>query len=387
MMPIEGGRRIPLSLMRRGEIFGEMAFFEGRPRSATVVAREPCVLLEVTGQGFRRILEEHPDVEVKVLLKVSERLRTANEQILHAQLHGVDEKLRFFNEKLDVEHRIVDASLKAAQTVFDQTKLRADEVIQSADRSRTRLQVTASVVGLVLTLVVTLLGFLGYRELESVRSAGTEAKGHVKEALGHVEAAKGHVEAVQKDVSIVRSMTEEVKRQRGEVDATLGRLTASMELLDSLLTRRFREVLGDKNVGEAVGIYQEMQALRPTDIRLIEDLYSDLETEILRPKSGKRGDWSDLLKAMLADARKSTPPRNEMWLQALALANALLAKPRDQVEAALSEFERVAAAERARGVAPDKETLRRLKRFFDQDQTDEDKRRVFSRAVLLASGP
>ncbi|HYM99982.1 MAG TPA: cyclic nucleotide-binding domain-containing protein, partial [Aestuariivirgaceae bacterium] len=114
VLPMDGGKQINLSVMRKGEVFGEMGFFEERPRSATVIARESCMLLEIGGRDFRKTLEDHPEIEVKLLLTVSKRLRNANEQLLNLHLHGIDEKLQLFNAKLDVEHRIVDTSLRAA---------------------------------------------------------------------------------------------------------------------------------------------------------------------------------------------------------------------------------------------------------------------------------
>jgi signal transduction histidine kinase/CheY-like chemotaxis protein len=90
----EGGQPILLSLMLRGETFGEMGFFEGLPRSATVRARETCVVLEIRGQELRQLAEARPDIEFKVLLKASERLRSKNEQILALHLKGVEDANR-----------------------------------------------------------------------------------------------------------------------------------------------------------------------------------------------------------------------------------------------------------------------------------------------------
>ena len=84
------GQSILLSLMRRGETFGEMALFEGRPRSATVRARDACVVLEIQGQELRRLVDARPDIEFKVLLPVSERLRSKNEQLLALHLKAVE---------------------------------------------------------------------------------------------------------------------------------------------------------------------------------------------------------------------------------------------------------------------------------------------------------
>ncbi|MGH7289034.1 MAG: ATP-binding protein [Myxococcota bacterium] len=84
------GQTIQLSLMRRGETFGEMAFFEGRPRSATVRARDACVVLEIKGQELRRFADARPDIEFKVLLTVSERLRSKNDQLLALHLKALE---------------------------------------------------------------------------------------------------------------------------------------------------------------------------------------------------------------------------------------------------------------------------------------------------------
>jgi len=93
-----GDQAIVLSRMTRGETFGEMGFFERRPRSATVRACERCVVLEIRGEGMRALADAHPDVGFKVLLRVSERLRSKNEQILSLHLRGVEASNRAKDE-------------------------------------------------------------------------------------------------------------------------------------------------------------------------------------------------------------------------------------------------------------------------------------------------
>jgi len=85
-----GGEAIVLSTMLSGELFGEMGLFERRPRSATVRARESSVVLEINGDELRQLAAVHRDLEVNVLLKVSERLRSKNEQILALHLKGLE---------------------------------------------------------------------------------------------------------------------------------------------------------------------------------------------------------------------------------------------------------------------------------------------------------
>ncbi len=94
----ERGQTILLSLMLPGETFGEMAFFEGMPRSATVRARDACIVLELKGHELRRLSDSRPDIEFQVLLTVSERLRNKNERLMGLHLKAVEEANRAKDE-------------------------------------------------------------------------------------------------------------------------------------------------------------------------------------------------------------------------------------------------------------------------------------------------
>jgi CRP-like cAMP-binding protein len=58
-----------------GEFFGEMALMEERPRSATVTARARTKCLQLVRWDFRALLKENPDLAVRMLEVVVQRLR------------------------------------------------------------------------------------------------------------------------------------------------------------------------------------------------------------------------------------------------------------------------------------------------------------------------
>jgi CRP/FNR family cyclic AMP-dependent transcriptional regulator len=176
VLELSEGPSISLSVMWKGELFGEVAFLEHKVRSATVRAKEPCTVLEIRGPEFLRLMVDHPDIQFRLLEKMSERLRNTGEQILGLNLTNVDEKLRLFNLKLDTEQRLFESSLKAAQTMFDQTKLRADEVINSAERSRDRLQKTIGLVSAFATLVIMILAAFGFKQVWDVSRTAEEVR-------------------------------------------------------------------------------------------------------------------------------------------------------------------------------------------------------------------
>jgi len=56
------GRQVPVAELEEGSFFGEMSMLSGEPRTATVVAAEPCELLELDRATLDGITQRHPHV-------------------------------------------------------------------------------------------------------------------------------------------------------------------------------------------------------------------------------------------------------------------------------------------------------------------------------------
>jgi CRP-like cAMP-binding protein len=69
---IRSGRRI--AHLAKGDFVGEIAVIARIPRTATVKTTEPTRALVVTDQALRALLRRLPDMQLKVLQAVAERL-------------------------------------------------------------------------------------------------------------------------------------------------------------------------------------------------------------------------------------------------------------------------------------------------------------------------
>jgi len=72
------GREIILSILKEGDFFGEMALLENQMRSANVIALKTTQLFKLRKNDFNAFVEDHPKVLMKILHKLSERLRHAD---------------------------------------------------------------------------------------------------------------------------------------------------------------------------------------------------------------------------------------------------------------------------------------------------------------------
>ncbi len=64
-----------------GDYFGEMSFIDGEPRSATVAAVWPTRVLAVRREGLETIMRTHPDTSLRMMRRLSAKLRKATRQI------------------------------------------------------------------------------------------------------------------------------------------------------------------------------------------------------------------------------------------------------------------------------------------------------------------
>lgn len=79
-----------LAVLGPGDFFGEVAILEEIPRMATARAQSDCRLLPIGPVTFDQLLRDHPEITVRVLRKLSSRLREIEEvnQRAHAAALG-----------------------------------------------------------------------------------------------------------------------------------------------------------------------------------------------------------------------------------------------------------------------------------------------------------
>ncbi len=74
-------KEIILTIMKSGDFFGEVSLFDGRERSANVVALEPSKVLIIKRMELIGLVEKNPGLGMGLLRQMSLRLRQANTQI------------------------------------------------------------------------------------------------------------------------------------------------------------------------------------------------------------------------------------------------------------------------------------------------------------------
>ena len=75
------GQEVILTVLSRGESFGELALLDGQPRSADAVAREETQLLILHREDFQRCLAERPAVATNLLAVLAGMLRRVTQQM------------------------------------------------------------------------------------------------------------------------------------------------------------------------------------------------------------------------------------------------------------------------------------------------------------------
>jgi CRP-like cAMP-binding protein len=95
---IVDNKEVILAVLNKGDIFGEMAILENKPRAATAEICEDCTLLAVNRSNFSKLISEQPDMVVRMATLMSERI-----WLLYRQLDNT-----FIEEPLG---RIYDALL------------------------------------------------------------------------------------------------------------------------------------------------------------------------------------------------------------------------------------------------------------------------------------
>ncbi|HJH55609.1 Crp/Fnr family transcriptional regulator [Brachyspira hyodysenteriae] len=79
-----------LDIVYAGEFFGEMAILEDTTRSASAIANEPTVLLELRKENFQSILANNTIMALKLSKTFAKRIFDAKRRLLILQLNETD---------------------------------------------------------------------------------------------------------------------------------------------------------------------------------------------------------------------------------------------------------------------------------------------------------
>jgi CRP/FNR family cyclic AMP-dependent transcriptional regulator len=107
MMSDADGKEVILNILGPGEFFGEMGLIDDSPRSASVVAIEPCELLSISKRDFKRCLADNFEMTMALMRGLVRRLRDADRKIGSLAL-------------LDVYGRVARLLLDMSETVNGQ---------------------------------------------------------------------------------------------------------------------------------------------------------------------------------------------------------------------------------------------------------------------------
>ena len=84
---------ITLAVLQSGNLFGEMALLESKPRSANVIANSDCALLLITNKNFPLIVKKKPSIIIQITTVLAERIWFVYRQITNSVLPAGKERL------------------------------------------------------------------------------------------------------------------------------------------------------------------------------------------------------------------------------------------------------------------------------------------------------
>lgn len=90
---VVNGNEVTLALLKKGDMFGEMALLENMPRSASAIANEPCLLMTVNHQNFDKMVATQPQLISRLTNTFAERIWSMYRQLANTLLSDPLQKM------------------------------------------------------------------------------------------------------------------------------------------------------------------------------------------------------------------------------------------------------------------------------------------------------
>lgn len=111
---IVDNKEIILAILKPGDMFGEMALLEDKPRSAAAISHEDTQLMVISRANFKKMVSEQPQIVTKLTILLAERIWGTTKLIENANISDYVGRLY---DWLDVELEKMNISPKSKESV------------------------------------------------------------------------------------------------------------------------------------------------------------------------------------------------------------------------------------------------------------------------------
>ncbi len=88
------GKEVTFRDLSAGEMFGELAAIDGQPRSANVIALADSLIASLSGEAFRQVLREQPEVAAVTLRRLAANVRDLSERVFEFSTLTVNNRIQ-----------------------------------------------------------------------------------------------------------------------------------------------------------------------------------------------------------------------------------------------------------------------------------------------------
>jgi len=83
---VVNGKEVTFAILKKGDMFGEMALLENKPRSASAIANEECILMVVNSRNFNQMVATQPQMIARLTTTLAERLWSMSRQLINSKI-------------------------------------------------------------------------------------------------------------------------------------------------------------------------------------------------------------------------------------------------------------------------------------------------------------
>jgi CRP-like cAMP-binding protein len=117
IIKIVDNNEVLLAVLKAGDIFGEMALLESKPRAAGAIAYEDCYLMPVNRENFGQMIKTQPQLIARLTTLLAERIWLMYKQIANTQI--IDPLGRMYDMlQIQLEKKKIDMNAANSHT-FD----------------------------------------------------------------------------------------------------------------------------------------------------------------------------------------------------------------------------------------------------------------------------